>query len=169
MGYSPWGHTESDMTEWLTLSLRPLPTSLVILLNFQYFFLADDVYSNKLAVTLCRCCQCTPYEWDIVYMCQHQRLTSSSMFQSVPPSADRPAHSELGTRRGASQGGGSWTIGGTCLWGSHCLCWSCIQGLFLCSLLINFSQCFKRCQSKIQPRFVLFCSHFAVGGGRVFY
>ena len=33
VGYSPWGHTELDMTEWLTLSLRPLPIPLVILLN----------------------------------------------------------------------------------------------------------------------------------------
>ena len=151
----------------IQINWQSLSAAAVNVLHTSHSLPLLSMYSIR--VTLCRCCQCTPYEWDIVYMCQHQRLTSSSMFQSVPPSADRPAHSELGTRRGASQGGGSWTIGGTCLWGSHCLCWSCIQGLFLCSLLINFSQCFKRCQSKIQPRFVLFCSHFAVGGGRVFY
>ena len=29
MGYSPWGHKESDTTEWLTLSLNPMTSVLV--------------------------------------------------------------------------------------------------------------------------------------------
>ena len=42
MGYSPWGRKESDMTEWLTLSLSFLILgefgTIIYNLHFTYYF-----------------------------------------------------------------------------------------------------------------------------------
>ena len=74
-GYSPWDHEESDMTEWLTLSLvQSLLSHIRSRMSIQLFLRATKILSNKKTNNL---------KINGIFIFFLQQILSSSMYLSL--------------------------------------------------------------------------------------